>query len=200
MQQTYCYLFFLPSDIKISGKETEILIATPNGDVKSQMIPKGLDLVVSYSAELVEGTETKFNLAYNHTTTEVDSFNPTIISATRVRQLEENLPEDKFTFTVSHEFGDIDSFFRINYYGDYFEAHLDAGDLPIDVGSAVTVDAEIAMDFSDTLRFAFGAQNIFDEYPDDNPYSGIVGAKYPTTSPFGFNGGFWYLKAQYTFN
>ena len=33
-------------DIKISGKETEILIATPNGDVKSQMIPKGLDLVV----------------------------------------------------------------------------------------------------------------------------------------------------------
>lgn len=95
----------------------------------------GLDLVVSYSAELVEGTETKFNLAYNHTTTEVDSFNPSIISATRVRQLEENLPEDKFTFTVAHEFGDIDSFFRINYYGEYFEAHLDAGDLPIDVGS-----------------------------------------------------------------
>ena len=129
-----------------------------------------------------------------------NSFNPSIISATRVRQLEENLPEDKFTFTVAHEFGDIDSFFRINYYGEYFEAHLDAGDLPIDVGSAVTVDAEIAMDYSDTLRFAFGAQNIFDEYPDDNPYSGIVGAKYPTTSPFGFNGGFWYLKAEYKFN
>ena len=33
-------------DIKVGGKETEILIATPNGDVKSQMIPKGLDLVV----------------------------------------------------------------------------------------------------------------------------------------------------------
>jgi iron complex outermembrane receptor protein len=175
---------------------TSIKFFTNDFDTTTQ----GLDLVVSYSAELAEGTDTKFSLAYNHTTTEVDSFNPAIISDTRVKQLEENLPEDKFTFTVSHQFGDIDSFFRVNYYGEFFEAHLDAGSLPIDVGSAVTVDAEIAMEVSESLRVAFGAQNMFDEYPDDNPYSGIVGAKYPVTSPFGFNGGFWYLKADYKFN
>ncbi len=161
---------------------------------------KGLDLVVSYSAELVAGADTKFNLAYNHTSTTVDDYNPSIISDTRVKQLEENLPKDKFTFTIAHSQGDLDSFFRINYYGSYFEAHLDAGSLPIDVSSAFTLDAEIAYSMSDDLTMAVGAQNLLDTYPDENPYSGIVGAKYPVTSPFGFNGGFWYAKAIYNFD
>ncbi len=130
----------------------------------------------------------------------MDSFNPDIINGTRIRQVEENLPEDRFTFTVAHSQGDWDTFWRVNFYGEYFEAHLDAGSLPIDVDSAFTVDAEIAYNFSDDLRIAVGASNLFDEVPDDNPFSGIVGAQYPVTSPYGFNGGFWYAKAQYSFD
>jgi iron complex outermembrane receptor protein len=161
---------------------------------------EGLDLVVSYSAEIVEGVDTKFNFAYNHTTTTVDSFNPAIINATRIRQLEDNLPTDKFTFTIAHSQGNFDSFFRINYYGDYYEAHLDAGSLPINVDSAYTVDAEVAYNVTEDVRLAVGAQNLFDEFPQNNPWSGVAGAKYPVTSPYGFNGGFWYLKGQYMFN
>lgn len=175
---------------------TSVKFFTNDFDTTTQ----GLDLVISYSAEIVEGTDTKFNFAYNHTTTDVDKFNPDIISDTRVKQLEENLPEDKFTFTISHSQGDWDSFFRVNYYGDYFEAHLDAGSLPIEEDAAVTVDAEVAYNITEDIRLALGAQNLFDKFPDDNPFSGIVGAKYPVTSPYGFNGGFWYLKAQYSFN
>ncbi len=199
------------SDLAVSPADIDVLLAQGITDAANftsikfftndfDTTTKGLDLVISYTAEIISGTDTKFNFAYNHTTTEVDSFNPAIIGATRVKQLEENLPEDKFTFTIAHEQGDWDSFFRINYYGDYYEAHLDAGSLPIDADSAFTVDAEVAYNINEDLRLAIGAQNLFDEYPKDNPWSGIVGAKYPVTSPYGFNGGFWYVKAQYSFD
>jgi len=161
---------------------------------------KGFDLVVSYNAAIIKGADTKFNLAYNHTSTKVKSYSPDIISATRVKQLEENLPLDRANFTIAHNQGLWDSFFRVNYYGDYFEAHQDSANLPIYAQAEITVDAEIAYNFSDKIRLAAGAQNLFNEFPTENEFSGIDGAKYPATSPFGFNGGFWYLKAQYLFD
>ena len=159
----------------------------------------GFDLVVSYTAEMWGG-ETDFNFAYNHTETEVDRFDPNIISATRVRQLEENLPEDRFTFTANHTQDNWNLLTRVNYFGDYYEAHLDIGALPIDAGAEFTVDAEFGYDFSDTFRFALGAKNLLDEYPDENPWANIVGAQYPVTSPMGFNGRFLYLRGIYSFN
>ena len=199
------------SDLPVSQADIDALLAQGVRDAANftsvkfftndfDTTTEGLDLVISYTAEIVAGTDTKFNFAYNHTTTEVDAFNPAIINDTRIKQLEENLPEDKFTFTVAHSQGDWDTFFRVNYFGDYFEAHLDAGSLPINEDAAVTVDAEVAYNISEDLRLALGAQNLFDKFPDNNPFSGIVGAQYPVTSPYGFNGGFWYVKAQYSFD
>lgn len=161
---------------------------------------KGFDLVVSYNASIIKGANTKLNLAYNHTSTKVNSYSPEIISATRVKQLEENLPRDRANFTVAQNQGSWDSFFRANYYGDYFEAHQDSGNLPIFAQAGITVDVEIAYNFNDKIRLATGAQNLFNKFPTRNEFSGIDGAKYPTTSPFGFNGGFWYVKAQYLFD
>jgi iron complex outermembrane receptor protein len=59
---------------------------------------------------------------------------------------------------------------------------------------------------SDTVTLSAGAQNIFDQeatkinIPDsvgipNNNWGGV----YYETSPFGFNGGFYYVKATYTF-
>jgi len=44
-----------------------------------------------------------------------------------------------------------------------------------------------------------GIQNVFDALPDENEFSGIAGSAFPTTAPFGFNGGQWYLRANYNF-
>ncbi|MFT6732422.1 MAG: iron complex outermembrane receptor protein [Polaribacter sp.] len=161
---------------------------------------EGIDLVVSYTAEIFAGTDTKFNLAYNHTTTQVDDFDPDIISETRVKQLEQNLPNERATFTIAHSNGNWDSFFRLNYYGDYFEAHQDSGDLPINGDSAFIVDVELSFNITKKIRLAAGVQNLFDKLPNENEFSGVDGAKYPSTSPFGFNGGFWYIKTQYLFD
>jgi len=44
-----------------------------------------------------------------------------------------------------------------------------------------------------------GVENLFDEYPDKTPNPGSLGQLYPEDSPFGFNGGTWYLQGRMVF-
>jgi iron complex outermembrane recepter protein len=54
---------------------------------------------------------------------------------------------------------------------------------------------------TDQVEIAFGAENVFDEYPDDETNSTlrILGATRPISSPFGFNGGQWYVRLRAEF-
>jgi iron complex outermembrane receptor protein len=95
---------------------------------------------------------------------------------------------------------------RVSYYGSFYEDHLDSdvvlaedGGLPIYGDSAVTVDVETGWAFDSGLYVRVGAQNVFDETPDDNPWGGVAGAQYPVHSPYGFNGGFYYVRLGYEF-
>ncbi len=158
---------------------------------------KGYDVVANYSHDALGG-EMKYALAYNHTETKVDSAGLNV-GPGKVRQLEENLPQDRYTFTANLVQDSWRVMARLNYYGSYYEAHLDDPGLPIDVGEEYTIDTEISVDASDALTLSIGANNLLDEYPDRNPWDWIVGAKYPTTSPMGFNGRFLYVRAGYKF-
>jgi iron complex outermembrane receptor protein len=73
------------------------------------------------------------------------------------------------------------------------------GGLPIDEDSAVIVDAEVGWKFANGVYVNVGAQNLFDETPDDNPWGGVAGAAYPVHSPYGFNGGFSYARVGWRF-
>jgi iron complex outermembrane receptor protein len=87
----------------------------------------------------------------------------------------------------------------LNYYGGYDEAHLNSLGRLIDAGSVVTVDIEAGFDVSDNIELIIGAQNLLDEFPEDNPFAGATGAKYSITSPMGFNGGLYYGKVRFSF-
>ena len=53
----------------------------------------------------------------------------------------------------------------------------------------------------DHSEVVLGGQNIFDTYPEANPGAAAgVGNLYSQFSPFGFNGGFYYLRYKYMFN
>ncbi|MGH8156283.1 MAG: hypothetical protein ACREP0_13850 [Rhodanobacteraceae bacterium] len=51
----------------------------------------------------------------------------------------------------------------------------------------------------DRWRFTLGANNILNTYPEKNNasnyFNGIL--TYPLSSPFGFNGAYWYATAAY---
>jgi iron complex outermembrane recepter protein len=158
----------------------------------------GVDLVTSYESELF-GAKTTYSLAANWNRTEVDEFTPGIITPIRIQKLEDSLPRTKGYFSVNHQREVFNANVRVNYYGSFFEDHLDSGELPIYAESAVTVDAEVGMNFASGLYFSVGAQNLFDKVPDENPWAGIAGARYPVHTPYGFNGGFYYARVGFRF-
>lgn len=159
---------------------------------------QGLDFVANGRFFLTEGGTTRATLAINYTKTDVKNADQTI-SDTRIRQLEENLPNWKGFLNLTHEQGRFRGLLRANYYGSFWEAHLDDGTLPINAKARVTFDAELGYEVIDGLEIAAGAQNLFDTYPTRNPWAGVAGAEYAVTSPFGFNGGSYYLRARFQF-
>ena len=190
----------LAQGINDASSFSEISFFTNDFDTTTE----GVDVVANYSMEMLGG-DTKFSLAYNWTSTEVDRASDNI-SDFRIRMLEDNLPAVRYSATANHTNGDWRFLARVNYYGSIFEDHLDSA-LPIEkVGSEITVDLEVAYNFTEEFTVTIGAKNAFDEYPDENntdaggiTYAQIAGSAYPTTSPIGINGGFYYLRGVYTF-
>ena len=169
---------------------------------------QGIDVVANYSMEMLGG-DTVFSFAGNWTDTEVDDVKTfdvngeqvQNISPTRIRMIEDNLPEYRFSLTGNHTNGDWRVLTRLNYFSDIFEDHIDAG-LPIEeVGAEYTVDFEVGYHINESFIMTLGARNAFDNLPDENVLydTEVAGSKYPTTSPIGINGGFYYLKGVYTF-
>ena len=66
----------------------------------------------------------------------------------------------------------------------------------INYGSEILVDIEARYDFNDNISLSVGVDNLFDVEPDDDGHfvAGILGVDKALTSPFGFNGGFWYAR------
>jgi iron complex outermembrane receptor protein len=62
------------------------------------------------------------------------------------------------------------------------------------------VDLELGYQLAERYTFTIGAQDVFDNVPDRFPNPEInSGAIYPTGSPMGFNGGFWYARLNMDF-
>jgi iron complex outermembrane receptor protein len=165
----------------------------------------GIDLVSSLSTDHFGG-DTTYSLAVNWNQTRVGDFTPGIISEARIKKLEESLPRTKGYFSINHVHGHFSTNLRLNYYGAFYEDHLDSdvvraedGGLPIYGDSAVTVDADIGWKFDSGVYLNVGAQNLFDKVPAENPWAGIAGARYPVHTPYGFTGGFYYARIGYKF-
>lgn len=174
----------------------EVNFFTNDFDTETQ----GVDIVATYGTELLNGW-TDFSFAYNWTETEViDS--SAITGAFKTRRLEEGLPKQRATFTLAQTWEKWGLFVRANYYGDYWAVHVDYDATAKDAGSAVTMDTEVSYQINDNFRMSAGAQNLFDkkaEKLDFDPGLGDWGAQYYETSPYGMNGGLWYMKIAYDF-
>jgi iron complex outermembrane receptor protein len=94
---------------------------------------------------------------------------------------------------------------RLNYYDDWqTTAGLFNEAVPpakFSYSSTVLVDAEVSMTFNEMFTVTLGGENILDEYPDDEQDGTLrfLGVEDALTSPFGFNGGFYYLRLSASF-
>ncbi len=155
----------------------------------------GIDVVGNFGFALGSG-ESTVTVAANYNKTEVDdvgSLNP--IDDDRVRALEDLLPNIKGSVTWTHLMDNIRTMVRANYYGGWD----DTGNGVDGIGAVVLFDAELAYQVNDKIEIVGGLANLFDTYPDKNPGAGDLGQLYSEASPFGFNGGQWYLRARMSF-
>ncbi|WP_395345534.1 TonB-dependent receptor plug domain-containing protein [Ningiella sp. W23] len=156
---------------------------------------QGLDIVGNLDFDFMGG-ESRLTIAANYNETEVDdvgTVNP--ISDGRVRAIEDLLPNTRANVSWSHTDGPFRTLLRANYYGGWD----DTGNGVDDISAEVLIDAELAYQYSEHLELVVGVDNLFDTYPDENPSAGSLGQLYSEASPFGFNGGMWYLQARVSY-
>ncbi len=211
------------SAIELTQQDIDALLAIGQDDALNYAAAKyftndfdtqtqGIDVVLHY--QLKTGAFMHdMNLAYNWTDTQVErvSLYPVTdeageprleanLTPSRIRMLEDNLPSHRGTLTVKHHWNNFTGLWRANYYGSFYEDHLDAAaGFDIYSGPVTTFDAEVAWLLTESTTLSVGAENVFDTRPELNPYRGEVGSEYPPTSPSGINGGFYYANVSVTF-
>ena len=190
-----------------NGNGGSISFYTNAMDVEHQ----GFDLVLSSTFELVPGMETMASLAFNHNTIEVTGQKTingvTPVSDSLVEDIENNYPENRWVLNTMTNINDDWSLMaRLNFYGEHYDERGTIGaesDPSAQIDSIIYLDIELGYDVSENLRITAGGSNILDEYvdeigpPNDNRMS--VGLQYPRRTAANYEGGSWYLRANYSF-
>lgn len=185
---------------------------------------QGVDFVATWNTEGFGGT-LDFTLAANFTETDVvDLFTPAgsgletipvedVFSSQETSIIEEWQPQDRVNLSALYRLEDWTVNLSLNRYGEY----------TVEDGGRQTYGAEILTDVkvnyfvTDNLSLNIGANNLFDVYPDKNTIGNsrsgtIVDASGNTiisstgvfeysrrSAPFGFNGAYYYVGAEYRF-
>ena len=175
-------------------------------DVRSS----GLDLVLTKEINWDGNVRSNVTFAYNYNEVEVvgqDEINgQQLVNDNQVARIENSYPKHRFVAGINTTFGGWDFLVRANYFGKHYDVDrgsiIDGTSSPID--PVVFVDVELGYQLSDTLRLVAGASNIFDEYIDRvdadryaNRYGN--GLPYPRRAAPNYEGGSWYVRAQYAF-
>jgi iron complex outermembrane receptor protein len=186
------------ADLAYVGLGGTVQYFTNGFDTKTE----GLDLVGSYLFNVGAG-RLQTTLAYNYNKSTVPSFDPLVITAARIVDIEHYAPNDRVNLNLDYS---LDPF-RISLRGNYYGSFQNEQDYPGQVfSSKTTVDAEFSYEFANQITASIGGRNIFDVFPDVidgvNPLTGGLGdgERYPRTGgPFGYNGAFWYARVGVKF-
>ncbi|MDP6264424.1 MAG: TonB-dependent receptor, partial [Pseudomonadales bacterium] len=128
------------------------------------------------------------------------------INQSRVFDLENQVPQNRTILSFDYRTGGLFSaVVRINRYGDWDStgglfSPGDASDAS-SYDAATLVDVEATLTFNQNYRLTIGAENVFDEEPgrEKDGVLQFLGITNSLTSPYGFNGGFWYVRLSADF-
>ena len=157
----------------------------------------GVDVVATLPFDLAGGVS-NVTFTGNWQSIELEEFNPDFTSDSRRLQIEQGRPDSRFTLTWSHLQGQWRLMARARHYGEYYDAPTNDASVSYFPEPELLFDVEVAYQATRNLSVLFGMQNAFDEYPDENPHGEVAGLIYPEQSPFGFGGGYRYLRATWS--
>ena len=172
----------------------------------------GIDIVATWRQDLGDLGALRASAGYNHNETEIrniianppqlSALGPTFVLFDRLSQgnLTTAIPKDKIALSASWTWSDLSVNLRQTRFGKYtVRQNLVTNDRSY--GAEWITDLEVSYKVRDTVTFAVGSNNLFNNYPDANGiFNAANGAgQYPGTSPIGFTGGSYYARVQWDF-
>ncbi len=161
----------------------------------------GVDLVAAWSARLSDA-DLEFSLGLNHNKIEITRIsNADALGARAIFNIENMVPETKGTLSVNYTRGPFSALIRGRYYGDWsFSEDNDPTVGAVESGEEFLVDLKLTYEATDKLSIALGAENLFDNFPDPFYAPGdCCGRIYSGASPYGFDGGLYYVRLGYKY-
>ncbi|BCV65139.1 ligand-gated channel [Shewanella carassii] len=169
---------------------------------------RGVDVVVTQDFDLGSYGDLRASLAYAYNDTEIrdihlpnllDGLEDQLFDRIEQTRMTKANPKNTGNLGLTHSQGDFKTNLRLSYFGPYTIGYSRED---VEYDGKFTVDLSLTYAATDSLSFTAGVQNLFDTYPekrpDDNNFNGIF--VYPlTNTPFGFNGGYYFLEARYSY-
>ncbi|WP_426700602.1 TonB-dependent receptor plug domain-containing protein [Rhodanobacter sp. Col0626] len=163
-------------------------------------VVRGIDFVVDTRHPLGNGA-LDINFRYNRNKQDVAKVKPDTLNKDFVYDLENQVPRSRSVLSFDYGLKRFDAIARINHYEGWSTATgvFGGNNPPDDVAhynGKTLLDLEADYKFNDVFTVAVGGNNVFNTYPgrEQNATLQFLGAKYALTSPFGFNGAFWYAR------
>lgn len=174
---------------------------------------QGLDIVGTWRARTDSMGTIDSTLGFNWNKTKITSYDSSVFSPLNpgdlppdVANMQSQLPRYRVILTENWTLGRWSVVARANYHSKYTLVSPFDGSSQ-DFGGKTNFDLEVSYEVTKNFTLTAGGQNIFDTYPDKDRRGGFYastassfsGQIYPYDDPFGFNGGFWYVRAGYKF-
>ena len=187
---------------------------------------RGVDMVISYPTDLGDYGRIDWTLSGNYGATKVTKVKarPAPLATTSANfptgqllfagnaksLLEKASPQYKVGLNALYTFGNLTVNLTETVYGKS-SALADPGTGPLlqtEIGTTAVTDLEVSYTFVDAVTVSIGANNLFNKYPDkfSAAYQAACVAsssgcapQYPSYSPFGINGGYYYGRVTYAF-
>ena len=159
----------------------------------------GVDAVVTTAIDSSTGT-TDITLTYGFNEFEFNSSPDGFLNAEAQHDAVNFDPNTRFIVQANHRMDNIAINARGSYWGESANRASSSASSPIqDFGSLFMVDLSVSY-MGDSYTVTAGGMNIFDEYPDKDEISDYCcGRIYPSASGISWQGGRWYVKAEYMF-
>lgn len=175
---------------------------------------RGVDVVATWSDDFDAGS-LSLSAAFNYNDTTVESVDPNppelagliladgapIVQFDRARlgTYTEEIPETKTSIAANLDaVNGVRVSVRGTRFGSFTEVQTSAQNDRFNESKWI-FDLELGYDFGNGLGFYAGANNIFNTYPDETRAANSLGTNfYDTISPYGFTGGNYYLRTEYS--
>lgn len=157
----------------------------------------GIDFVLDHERRLAGG-DLSLGLSANYNRTEVidAAFDDT---PSRLARFERLYPRFSSHASARYRRGRLSLDTRLRWIGPWVDYTGQDSALIQEFGSELFLDASVSVDLTEHLTLRLGAENVFDEYPDEARLEASKGLIYSRNAPYDTDGGQYYLRLDARF-